>query len=103
MENPSLKGMFLGSNPVLKNLKKLQRTGAYYFISTIADNCWNGQKLNITVGDESNPTAAVPAAGPSLTTSPGTSIPPLVTNSASSLVSTLSPVFFMAIALVLMC
>ncbi|TYH36240.1 hypothetical protein ES332_D13G250900v1, partial [Gossypium tomentosum] len=81
----------------------LNRTGAYYFISTIADNCWNGQKLNITVGDESNPTAAVPAAGPSLTTSPGTSIPPLVTNSASSLVSTLSPVFFMAIALVLMC
>ncbi|XP_012462118.1 umecyanin-like [Gossypium raimondii] len=100
----------------------LNRTGEFYFICTVPGHCSGGQKLNVDVRNGNNGTAAVPAPGPSPTTtpvatspttstpptaatptSPGTSSPPPGTNSASSPVSNLSPVFFMAIALVLMC
>ncbi|MBA0877333.1 hypothetical protein Goshw_021179 [Gossypium schwendimanii] len=91
----------------------LNKTGELYFICAVPGHCSGGQKLNVEVRNGNNGTAAVPAPGPSPTTStpptaatptsPGTSSPAPGTNSASSLVSTLSPVFFMAIALVLMC
>ncbi|PPE00866.1 hypothetical protein GOBAR_DD02094 [Gossypium barbadense] len=74
----------------------LNRPEVFYFTCTVPGHCSGGQKLHVEVRNGNNRTAATP-------TSPGTSSPPSETNSASSLVSTLSPVFFMAIALVLMC
>ncbi|KAK8278910.1 hypothetical protein V6Z11_D09G074900, partial [Gossypium hirsutum] len=74
----------------------LNRPEVFYFTCTVPGHCSGGKKLHVEVRNGNNRTAATP-------TSPGTSSPPSETNSASSLVSTLSPVFFMAIALVLMC